>query len=179
VQDSKALSASEIQKLAKEIQQLLPDSQYTVLSLQPAEYNETYESFVAEGFSLNQMLGSLHAKVFEKLYAQNADLKGVIIDQFGKPQDVTRYVTPTLTKQVKFVFETKAEKYTAVAAASILARAAFVNQMNALNEAWKVKFPLGATHVLDAGRAFVRANGKNNLTEVAKVHFKTTQTVLQ
>lgn len=184
VQDSKALSAGQIETLAKSIQNTLPQSAYTVIALTPEAYNQAYAEMVAEGFSLNQLLGSLHAQVFETLFKANAGTqsvmpKSVMIDQFGKPQDVLRFVSPAITKKVQFAFETKAEKYVGVAAASILARAAFVEQMKDLALLWQTEIPLGATHVMPQAKTFVQKHGAQALGKVAKMHFKTTQSVLQ
>jgi ribonuclease HIII len=38
--------------------------------------------------------------------------------------------------------------------------------------------PLGATHVVEAGRRVVRDLGEEGLAEVAKIHFATTHRVL-
>ena len=63
----------------------------------------------------------------------------------------------------------------AVAAASILAREAFVNWMSKGAEQWEISLALGAgPPVLEAGRAFLERHGVQELRKVAKVHFKTT-----
>ncbi len=61
-----------------------------------------------------------------------------------------------------------------MAAASILARAAFVGGLKELSHEFGFTFPPGAgTPVLTAGREFVRTFGRERLAEVAKVHFAT------
>jgi ribonuclease HIII len=62
----------------------------------------------------------------------------------------------------------------AVAAASVLARARYLEEMEALSEEVGFELPRGATHVLEAARRVVEERGMEGLSEVAKVHFGTT-----
>ena len=63
----------------------------------------------------------------------------------------------------------------AVAAASIVAREAFVKWITRASEQWEVSLALGAgPPVLEAGRTLVKTHGAQELRNVAKLHFKTT-----
>jgi ribonuclease HIII len=73
----------------------------------------------------------------------------------------------------------KAERDLAVAAASVLARDRFVRALAAMGEKWGFEFPKGSSHVVEAGVAFVRRFGEGALTGVAKVHFRTTASVMK
>lgn len=74
---------------------------------------------------------------------------------------------------------THAEADPVVAAASILARAGFLEGLERLSEKHQIVLPKGASAlVLQVGVALVRKHGKEILTEVAKLHFKTTLEVL-
>ena len=73
----------------------------------------------------------------------------------------------------------RAEDDVAVAAASILARARYLKEMEALSEEVGFELPRGATHVLGAARQVVQERGEEGLAEVAKVHFSTTARVLE
>ena len=68
---------------------------------------------------------------------------------------------------------------TAVAAASIVARAKQLEGIEHLSERVGFRLPLGATHVVDAGRRVVNELGEDGLAEVAKTHFATTRQVLE
>ena len=73
----------------------------------------------------------------------------------------------------------KAERNIAVAAASILARAKFLERLNKLKEEYKMEFPKGAsTVVIEQGKYFVQRYGSKKLEKVAKIHFKTTEKIL-
>jgi ribonuclease HIII len=72
----------------------------------------------------------------------------------------------------------RAEDDAAVAAASILARARQLEEIEHLSERVGFRLPLGATHVVDAGRRVVEELGEYGLARVAKTHFATTRRVL-
>ena len=101
----------------------------------------------------------------------------VISDQFADPAGLKRQLfergrTITLQSMVR------AEADIAVAAASILARAEFLRRLKRLGEEFGVDLPKGASQmVIDAGKRFVGRHGVPALSNVAKMHFKTAQTV--
>jgi ribonuclease HIII len=51
--------------------------------------------------------------------------------------------------------------------------------MDRLSERVGFRLPLGATHVVDAGRRVVKELGEEGLAEAAKIHFATTRRVLE
>jgi ribonuclease HIII len=73
----------------------------------------------------------------------------------------------------------RAEDDAAVAAASIVARARQLEEIDRLSERVGFDLPLGATHVVEAGRRVVEELGEDGLAEVAKIHFATTRRVLR
>ena len=77
--------------------------------------------------------------------------------------------------------QTHAEEDIAVAAASILARARFVQQMEQLSRLVGKTLPKGASDplIVRVGRELVAEHGKDILAEIAKLHFKTTGVILQ
>jgi ribonuclease HIII len=69
---------------------------------------------------------------------------------------------------------TKGESDAVVAGASILARAAFVEEIDRLGEAHAMTLPKGASSaVIAAGRKLLQSHGREALGAVAKLHFKT------
>ena len=74
----------------------------------------------------------------------------------------------------------RAEADLAVAAASVLARAEFLRRLRDLSQKWGIDLPKGAgTPVNDAGKRFVERHGFAKLREVAKMHFRTTNSLRQ
>jgi ribonuclease HIII len=82
-------------------------------------------------------------------------------------------------ERVRLEVRTRAEDDAAVAAASIVARARQLEEIDRLSEQVGFRLPLGATHVVAAGRRVVRELGEEGLAEVAKIHFATTHRVLE
>jgi ribonuclease HIII len=73
----------------------------------------------------------------------------------------------------------KAERFIAVAAASVLARDHFLSRLNQLSKEVGLTLPKGASPaVIDAARQIVQKHGAESLRKVAKLHFKTTASVL-
>jgi len=165
VQDSKNLSDYSINNIARKMFPILGDK-YSIVKIFPQKYNELYPRFR----NLNDMLSWLHSKAIKEL-SERVDFKSVIIDKFipkGMP-----IPTELLVKGINFLQETKAEKYTAVAAASILARFTFNKWFYNMNEAG-FDLPKGASNqVTQKAKEIKAVFGKEKLNEIAKVHFKT------
>lgn len=167
VADSKKLSDAQIGRLAESIKQLCD---YEVLVIDNVTYNKLYYKIQ----NLNVLLAKGHAKVIQTL-ANRTACKLALSDQFGDEkliqQELGRYAV-----DIKLEQRPRAETNVVVAAASILARDAFVQEMNSLRIKYGQEFPKGASDaVVRAGRTYVRSFGKEGLIEVAKLHFKTTE----
>src|SRR5246500_974211 len=88
----------------------------------PTKYNELYEKFG----NLNKLLGWGHARVIENLLAKKPDCPRALSDQFADAR-VEEKSLLRHGRKIKFKQRPKAESDIAVAAASILAREAFIN----------------------------------------------------
>lgn len=169
--DSKTLKDSTIIKLAEQIQKTCI---YHIVRIGPKRYNELYEQFG----NLNLLLGWGHATVIENLL-EKTPCQRVIIDKFAA-EHVVENALRRKKKQAVLIQRTKAEQDVVVAAASILARAAFLDGMRVLEETWKIQLPKGASRAtIDAGKMFVRSHGAEALGAVGKMHFKTAQAILE
>jgi ribonuclease HIII len=166
VQDSKKLTDAQALKLAAQIKRVCPHS---VIALKPEKYNELY----AKMRNLNHLLAWAHARCIENvLEVQEANL--VISDQFAAGGKVVKDRLFERGKSVRFESRVRAEADTAVAAASILARAGFLYGLKDLSEEFGIPLPKGATNVINSGKTFVAKHGPEALHRVAKLHFKTT-----
>jgi ribonuclease HIII len=182
VADSKTLTESNINQQARQLQEALPESAWAIIRLDPLDYNATYAEFKARGQSLNQLLGSLHGQVLVRLLGQQPSaphgtlpVTTAIVDQFGSLRDITMGQAKALAELEIHTFP-KAESYAGVAAASILARAAFNEGIALLSSKWGLYLHPGAgTPTVRAAKQFVAQHGKCALMNVAKVHFKTTE----
>jgi ribonuclease HIII len=170
VRDAKQVSAGRLWQLDKAVKQICPAFEVVIIS--PARYNELHTRMR----NLNHLLAWAHARAIENLLAR-VECGLAIADQFGDES----YLEQSLMRRgraIKLVQQTKAESDPAVAAASVLARAAFLRAVEKLSAEVGIALPRGATHVLPAARAVVAKGGEQLLRQVAKVHFKTTKQVL-
>lgn len=182
VQDSKRISDGQIGQLATQIEQVCGTGA-RVVSLKPEAYNRLYAEFKTEGKKLNELLAWAHARALEELLAANPHQGiAVLVDQFGKETYMQRaLLKKTKALNVKLVQLPKAEANTAVAAASILARAGFLKSLKRLYKACGVELPKGGSNpqIIAAGRQVLEKSGESGLGKVAKLHFKTTNEVRQ
>lgn len=170
VKDSKKLTDATALKLADRIKRYCP---HNVVAIGPAKYNELYEKFR----NLNRLLAWGHARCIENVLEQHpAEL--VISDQFADPAGLKRQLFEK-GRTIELQSMVRAESDIAVAAASILARAEFLRRLKRLGEEIGQELPKGASsQVVAAAKRLVESKGRGALTQVAKLHFKTTQNVL-
>lgn len=170
VRDSKTLKDDQIMMLGRKIIRLCP---YHVLKLHPSKYNELYEKFK----NLNSLLAWCHSAAIETVHKKTG-CQFVIVDQFAQPHVLQRAVR---NKGLILDLEqkTQGESDIVVAAASIIARAAFVYEMEKLGKEVGIELPKGAApQVVRVGRKLVAEQGAEILVKIAKLHFKTTKEIL-
>lgn len=169
VKDSKKLKDAEALKLASTIKRVCPNK---VLAIGPRKYNELYTKFK----NLNRLLAWGHARSIEELL-ERQPCGLAISDQFADPAGLRRALFAK-GREIELRSMVRAESDIAVAAASILARAEFLNRLKRLSEEFGVDLPKGAANVVPVAKRFVAAHGPEKLADVAKLHFKTTEQVL-
>lgn len=166
IRESKKVADNVAIRNAMAIKRVCPHKVVTIL---PTKYNSLYR----EIGNLNKLLAWGHARAIEDVLEQKPCAL-VISDQFASPETVKKRLFEK-GRSVELRSMVRAESDTAVAAASILARAEFLLRLRALSEKYGIDLPKGAgPQVIEAGRRFVAKHGSNLLTEVAKLHFKTT-----
>jgi ribonuclease HIII len=170
VRDSKALSDKKVSAIAAHIRASCPS---TLVVIGPERYNSLYRSLR----NLNRLLAWGHARAIENLLAK-VSCHQVVSDQFGDE----RFLESALMKRgrtVRLVQKPRAEDEIAVAAASIIARAEFLRRLQELSSRYDVLLPKGASNgAIAAGKEFVRRYGADTLGQVAKLHFRTTASIL-
>ncbi len=169
VKDSKLLTDAQIMKMAPKIRQLCA---HQIVRISPLKYNELYSKFG----NLNSLLAWGHATAIENLVKQTG-CKKVIIDQFA----AERVVLQALKKkglELDLTQRHKGEEDLVVASASILAREAFVEGLKKLSVHYDIHLPKGASAlVIQAGKEFISKHGEHTLSFVAKLHFKTLDSI--
>ena len=174
IQDSKKMTDPKIKALAKQIAQL--NIPYSLLIL----HNEKYNHLQQNGWTQGKMKTMLHHHTYLNLMKKidATQSNGNLIDQFCKPEIYRKHLrTEGETLPEKTYFMTKAESYSiAVATSSIIARTAFLTEMDKLSAKMGVELPKGASQKVDRVIAeIIKRYGRNDLFKCAKVHFANTQ----
>ena len=169
VQDSKRIgSDARIRAFAETIRKSTAGLVETVL-IGPERYNELYQKFG----NLNKLLGWGHARVIENLLAKKSDCPRALSDQFAD----ARVIEQSLLRhgrKIDIEQRTKAESDIAVAAASILAREAFINWLERRGKELGLRLERGVSaNVKEAAKKLVEMEGPQVLRGLAKVHFRT------
>jgi ribonuclease HIII len=171
VRDSKELNDSQIIQLSKVIKELIP---YKLLTLPPKKYND-----IQPNYNAVHMKVALHNQAIFLLLKEIAPEKpeAILIDQFTPEANYRKYVR-TEANQVpnKIFFITKGEQYhVAVAAASIISRAAFLEELDTASQELGIKVPSGSGAAADqAGAKVLKKGGIELLSQYAKLHFANT-----
>jgi ribonuclease HIII len=173
VQDSKRIgSDARIRALAKIIRGAA-GSIVDIVLIGPARYNELYEKFG----NLNKLLGWGHARVIENLLAKKPDCPRALSDQFADARVIERSLMQH-GRKIHIEQRTKAESDVAVAAASILAREAFVGWLDRQGKTLGLQLGRGVSaEVKAAAEKLAAEKGPEILRQVAKVHFRTAHAV--
>lgn len=159
--DCKLMTDGEVRAVAMRLNDI-GVSGYRILM--PPDYNARY----ARVHNVNILLNEVYAELLLEL-AISSKAHTVILDKYGR-RAMALWKSP---QSFRFVVETHAERYPEVAAASVLARAAFLDGLErTARENGVVRLPKGAS--LEA-QAFMRRlasdKGKDVLRSVAKVNF--------
>jgi ribonuclease HIII len=177
IRDSKLLSDKRCRELAAEIR-IVCNGKFIEVEIPPERYNKLYDQFRKEGKNLNHLLAWGHARAIESLLEKNP-CSYAVADQFGNE----RFILSKLMekgKKLQLIQTPKAERYTAVAAASILARDRFLSRMEKLSREYGTLLPKGASdRVIQPALDIVKKRGIDELKKIAKLHHKTTQKILK
>lgn len=173
VKDSKMLTDDLMRKIA-------PDLKNTLINSILILGNEKYNTVQAKGWSQGKIKALLHNQalkhVLNKISPEKPDY--ILIDQFAERGIYYNHVKAE--KEIireNVLFSTKAEQlHVSVAAASILARVAFLEEMDKLSQMAGVPIPKGASAKVDEVAArILLAKGENELKSMTKWHFANTQ----
>ncbi|MEO0480927.1 MAG: ribonuclease HIII [Planctomycetota bacterium] len=168
VTDSKALSDRRAHELAGLLQSRLD---HEVRSLGPTAYNERYRSTP----NVNQILADMHADALDALAKRDPDVELTIVDRFGSEKLVRSALESRGRSFGQLIQVPRAERHPSVAAASVLARSAFLDGLQQCEEDTATDLHKGAGQPVDvAAKRVVKLGGRELLSKVAKMHFKNT-----
>ncbi len=166
VDDSKRLNDETIMNIAPQLIKRLAVAHIS-LSL------EKYNALIQRGYNMNAIKAILHNKVLATLLASHPDVENVYVDQFCEPEKYFSYLENSKNIVTKIFFKTKGESYfPSVAAASIVARYAFLTKMKEMSEQYKMEIPFGASSKVDKfALEFVNKYGLEELNKNVKMNF--------
>jgi ribonuclease HIII len=171
VRDSKTLTSGRIRELAEKLENHCP---VEVFLLSPADYNSRY----AELSNLNALLGWGHAQVIQRLHVRTG-VATALSDQFSEHPHIQQALTAA-NCPVVLEEQTHAESDLAVAAASILARAAFEHAFEELRRKTGLDLPYGASdpEIAKFLQKIYQRWGEEGLRRSAKLNFKPVKAIL-
>ncbi len=172
VRDCKNMSDQSVLRVDLAIRECFP---HALVILEPEEYNRLHET---KG-NLNEILAEAHADVIADLRRRIPALNRVLVDRFAR-ESLILDALASRKVEADVIQRTRAEGNITVAAASIVARAAFLRSLDRLSETMCVDLPKGGSRpaIIEAGRSILEIHGRDGLTRAAKVHFKTTEKLI-
>lgn len=173
VKDSKMLNDQIMLKIAPDIMSVCPHS---ILTLR----NDKYNTIQAKGYSQGKIKAILHNQALKHVLTKIDPIKPeyILIDQFAERNIYYNHIKNE--KEIireKVLFSTKAEQlHAAVAAASILARYAFLKEMERISKTVGMSLQKGAGAKVDemAARIWLE-HGEDTLKSISKWHFANTE----
>tara|TARA_B100000989_G_scaffold154228_1_gene115035 strand:- start:4929 stop:5975 length:1047 start_codon:yes stop_codon:yes gene_type:complete len=166
IRDSKTITDGAIMKMAKQIAMtrgVVIKTAFTSM----VKYNELYLKF---GENLNKLLAWLHGKALNDALDLREPKWG-LLDQFTKQPLVQKYVED---RNFELQMRTKAESDPVVAAASIIARATWLQQMKKLEKFAGCTIPKGSgAQAKEVASELFSRFGEAKMNEFCKMHFKT------
>lgn len=178
LQDSKRLSDKKILVLDALIRKT-PKARVDTAYCSMEKYNALMSKPKA---NLNLLLAWLHARSLEGALEAMPAPRG-LLDQFSKQPLVERYLSDAFKAKhpdFKLAMRTHAESDPVVAAASVIARASFLRQLEALAVHTQEPLLKGASAQVKAqARRLVQLHGPDILQKIAKCHFRTAAEVLR
>lgn len=178
VKDSKSMTDKRIFDIANNIKDILPHK--TVVF-----ENKYYNAMIDRGLNAHVVKSFLHNKTLSELARNLPEYpKYIIVDEFASKENHFKYLNklpkkPTiLEKNLHFVKKGESV-HIAVAAASILARQAFILYIYALSEKLGMEILKGASAKVDTcAQKVVTKHGEVAFKDICKLHFANTKRVL-
>ena len=169
INDSKKLSDKKIIELDKLIRNT-KGVIFETFTLKMEKYNEL---MTKPNSNLNRLLAWYHGISLVNALKRSKKVKWGIVDQFTKQKGVIdRYLKDF--PNFNLIYRTKAESDPVVAAASIIARAVYINEVKKLSEELGCELIKGASAaVLEQAKEVFKKFKKEGFNSFVKLHFKT------
>lgn len=156
----------QLEKLIRNTKGVIIETAYAGME----KYNQLYVKFG----NLNNLLAWLHAKALENALKKRIVPEG-LLDQFTTSQLVQKYLK---VENFNLKQQVRAESDPVVAAASIIARAEFLHQLNRLSEQAGLSLPKGCgSQAKEVLKKLIEKHSREAMSKFIKLHFKTFQEI--
>lgn len=167
VKDCKAVTDEKIMRLTGIIKEKA--KAFSVLNMKPKAYNMRYREEKAHGGNLNTLLASGHVNALDQVMKKVPECKFALVDRFMRNEFILKEIERRHPGAHAFQMP-KAERDIAVAAASVLARAAFLETMSELSaEAGEAELPKGGGNLATATAARMAKEAANKAKDKDEV----------
>ncbi|MDD2404112.1 MAG: ribonuclease HIII [Victivallaceae bacterium] len=168
IKDSKAIKSDrKIFELAGIIRKTV-QGKFAVVTVGNVAYNRLYGQFG----NLNKLLAWGHARAIENILEKVPDCPRALSDKFAA-ENLIKDALMKHGRNIKLEQRVRAESDPAVAAASVLAREAFINSLKKNGEPIGMKLPRGGGVQADVVAAEIfHKHGEQVLVELCKKHFR-------
>lgn len=172
VKDSKQLTDSWMRSVAPDLKAAFA---HKVLTLK----NEKYNRVQSQGWSQGKIKALMHNQALKHVLRKMAPVKpdAILIDQFAERGIYYKHIKDEKEIiQENVLFSTKAEGlHVSVACASIIARVAFLEEMDRMSSEVGFALPKGAGNIVDEAAAkILLKHGEDYLKNITKAHFANT-----
>ena len=179
VKDSKSMTDKRICELAKQIKNILPHK--TVIF-----ENKYYNAMIEKGLNAHVIKSFLHNKTLGELVQVLPKYPAyIIVDEFTSKENHFKYLhqlpkkPAILEKNLHFIKKGESA-HIAVAAASILARQAFVHYIDDLSKKLDMEILKGASAKVDTcAKKLLERQGETAFKAICKWHFANTKRVIK
>lgn len=173
VMDSKKLDDKKIRQIGKIAIHKFP---YSLLTLDNAKYN----ALIKKGYNINQIKVLLHNQALYNMCKKFPHISNVYVDEFTNKKNYYNYLKNSKNVVKNIYFHTKGESYfPSVALSSVIARYAFLTEMDKLNKKYHTIIPFGANEYVDSfSKEFIKKYGNKEFDKIAKQNFKNYQRVI-
>jgi len=177
VKDSKSMTDKRICEIATSIKEMLPHK--TVVF-----ENKYYNAMIERGLNAHVVKSFLHNKTLSELTSILPEYpKYIIVDEFASKENHFKYLNqlpkkPSILEKNLYFVRKGESVHLAVAAASILARQAFVKYMDDLSERLGMEILKGASAKVDTcAQKIVTKHGEAVFRDICKWHFANTKRI--
>ena len=176
VKDSKLLTDKQMIPLALKIKEIIPHS---IIMIRPDRINKLNKTHS----NINFLKAYLHNRVINSILkkVKNVKYDAILIDQFTPRKNYFDYLKDQKNVVKNVTLIPKGESvHIAIAAASVLARVAFIAEVKKLSNKYDIHLLKGAGREVDkTAISFVKSNGWDNLANVAKLKWANTKRIYQ